>query len=92
MRPAAGASIEWTLFCSVSTKQLAAGGNDGGEFTQANAIRVAGLDRIFCVPSFALRLFFAILRLVGRFPKNRVVFIAAQRSTATARPEAGEAV
>jgi len=58
--PAAGASIEWTLFCSVSTKQLAAGGNGGGEFTQANAIRVAGLDRIFCV-SFFLRLFFAIL-------------------------------
>ena len=51
--PAAEASIEWTLFCSVSTKQLAAGGNGGGEFTQANAIRVAGLDRIFLSgPSF----------------------------------------
>ena len=51
------ASIEWTLFCSVSTKQLAAGGNDGGEFTQANAIRVAGLDRIFFLlwPSPILR-------------------------------------
>ena len=28
-------------------KAAGAGGNDGGEFTQANAIRVAGLDRIF---------------------------------------------
>jgi hypothetical protein len=48
--PRGWASIEWTLFCSVSTKQLAAGGHYGGEFTQANAIRVAGLDRIFLFP------------------------------------------
>ena len=71
MRPAAGASIERTLFCSVSTKQLAAGGNGGGEFTQANAIRVAGLDRIFSCSLLGLRLFFAILRLVGRFQQLR---------------------
>ena len=58
-------------------KAAGAGGNDGGEFTQANAIRVAGLDRIFLLPPWAFA--YSSLYSVERVDSGNRIGVQARR-------------